>query len=161
MLFFIRKELVQVIKPTLWITNTILILYFGLWKHGLPEIVVVLLACSTSVENNYIYTLKVIYINIIQSGQLIAGYRYIGAGYTHETYTHTTHSAEQEVSVCHQKTECSLIHICSWQGMMTSSKGFIFRVTGPLCGEFAGHRWIPLTKASDTELWCFIWSAPE
>ena len=23
------------------------------------------------------------------------------------------------------------------------------------------HRWIPLTKASDTELCCFLWSAPE
>ena len=33
--------------------------------------------------------------------------------------------------------------------MMTSSNGNIFRVTGPLCGEFTGHRWIPLTKASD------------
>ena len=22
-------------------------------------------------------------------------------------------------------------------------------------------RWFPLTKASDTELWCFLWSAPE
>ena len=22
-------------------------------------------------------------------------------------------------------------------------------------------RWIPLTKASDTELWCFLWSVPE
>ena len=31
---------------------------------------------------------------------------------------------------------------------MTSSKGNIFRVTGPLWGEFTGHRWIPLTKAS-------------
>ena len=31
----------------------------------------------------------------------------------------------------------------------------IFRVTDPLCGE------LPLTKASDTELWCFLWSAPE
>ena len=28
-------------------------------------------------------------------------------------------------------------------------------------GEFTGHRWIPRTKASDAELWCFIWSAPE
>ena len=44
---------------------------------------------------------------------------------------------------------------------MTSSNGNIFRVTGPLCGEFTGHRWIPLTKASDTELRCFFWSAPE
>ena len=25
----------------------------------------------------------------------------------------------------------------------------------PLCGEFAGHRWIPHTKASDAELWFF------
>ena len=24
-----------------------------------------------------------------------------------------------------------------------------------------GHRWIPCTKASDAELWCFLWSAPE
>ena len=45
--------------------------------------------------------------------------------------------------------------------MMTSSNGNIFRVTGPLCGEFTGHWWIPRTKASDTELWCFFWSAPE
>ena len=45
--------------------------------------------------------------------------------------------------------------------MMTSSHGNIFRVTGPLCGEFTGHLWIPLTKASDVEPWCFLWSAPE
>ena len=31
----------------------------------------------------------------------------------------------------------------------------IFRVTGPLCREFNGHWWIPRTKASDAELWCF------
>ena len=29
--------------------------------------------------------------------------------------------------------------------MTTSSNGNIFRVTVPLCGEFAGDRWIPLT----------------
>ena len=41
--------------------------------------------------------------------------------------------------------------------MMTSSKnGNIFRVNGHLCGEFTGHRWIPSTKASDAELWCFF-----
>ena len=39
--------------------------------------------------------------------------------------------------------------------MMTSSNGNIFRVTGPLCGEFTGHRWIPLTKGSDAELLMF------
>ena len=39
---------------------------------------------------------------------------------------------------------------------MTSSNGHISRVTGPLCGEFTGHRWIPLTTASDAELWYFF-----
>ena len=36
--------------------------------------------------------------------------------------------------------------------MMTSSIENIFRVTGHLCGEFTGPRWIPHTKASDAEL---------
>ena len=40
--------------------------------------------------------------------------------------------------------------------MMTSPNGKIFRVTGPLCGEFTGHRWIPRTKASEAEFWCFF-----
>ena len=39
--------------------------------------------------------------------------------------------------------------------------GNIFRVTGPLCGEFTGHRWVPRTQASDAELWCFLWFALE
>ena len=42
--------------------------------------------------------------------------------------------------------------------MMTSSNGNFFRVTDHLCGEFTRHRWIPRTKASDAELWCFLWS---
>ena len=49
---------------------------------------------------------------------------------------------------------------CLMMNMMTSSNGNIFRVTGPICGEFTGHRWIPRTKASDAGLWCFLWSAP-
>ena len=47
------------------------------------------------------------------------------------------------------------------KNMMTSSNENIFRVTVPLCGEFIGHRWILRTKASDADLWCFLWSAPE
>ena len=31
----------------------------------------------------------------------------------------------------------------------------------PFVWESTGHRWILLTKASDAELWCFRWSAPE
>ena len=32
----------------------------------------------------------------------------------------------------------------------------LFRVTGPLCGEYTGHRWIPLTKASDVRFDVFF-----
>ena len=35
-----------------------------------------------------------------------------------------------------------------------------FPVTGPLWRESIGHRWISLTKASDTELGYFLWSTP-
>ena len=75
--------------------------------------------------------------------------------------------------------ETSKIYVLSWSGqrsswlsinihpytdvrvhfMLTSSNGNIFRVTGLLWGEFTGHRWIPLTKASGAELWYFLWSA--
>ena len=37
----------------------------------------------------------------------------------------------------------------------------VFHITAPLWGESTGHWWIPLTKANDAELWCFLWSAPE
>ena len=47
----------------------------------------------------------------------------------------------------------TLVLVCI---VMTSSNGNIFRVTGLLWGEFTGHRWIPLTKASDAELWCYF-----
>ena len=41
---------------------------------------------------------------------------------------------------CHSPENNSTI--CSWSNhMLTSTNGNIFRVTGPLCGEFTGHRW--------------------
>ena len=74
----------------------------------------------------------------------------------------------------HQFPQLVLIYFIIWPGlaiylamcpvnhvMMTSSNGNISRVTGLLCGEFTGHRWIPLTNPSDAELWCFLWSVPE
>ena len=45
--------------------------------------------------------------------------------------------------------------------MVTSLNGNIFRVTGSLWELRTGHRWIPPTKASDAELWYFLWSALE
>ena len=47
------------------------------------------------------------------------------------------------------------------QCIKTSSNGYIFRVTGPLGGEFTRQRWVPIPKASDAELCCFLWSMPE
>ena len=51
-------------------------------------------------------------------------------------------------------TSLQLIIKQSGHHMMTSSNGNIFHVTGHLCGEFTGHRWIPRAKASDAEPWC-------
>ena len=45
--------------------------------------------------------------------------------------------------------------------VLTSSDGNTVRVTGLLSGEPTSHRWIPLTKASDVDLWYFLWCAPE
>ena len=60
---------------------------------------------------------------------------------------------------------CSLTDFLLFQyssvNMMTSSNGNIFRVTGHLCGEFTGPQWFPRTKASDAEVWFFLWSASE
>ena len=71
------------------------------------------------------------------------------------------------VSICYDyfcKWDLSLDH--SSQSSKTylnmgSSNGNIVRVTSPLCGKSTGDRWIPLTKASEAELWCFLWSSPE
>ena len=66
---------------------------------------------------------------------------------------------KEQFEISHRFTSINLIQFCCF--MLTSSNGNIFRVTGPLCEEFTGHRWISLTKASDAELWCFLWSAAE
>ena len=58
--------------------------------------------------------------------------------------------------------DSSLARRATWYfTIMTSSNVNIFRVTGNLWGESIGRRWIPLTKASDADLWCFLLSAPE
>ena len=63
----------------------------------------------------------------------------------------------------HRESHCFHSPVWYWHNnlMMTSSNGNIFRVTGHLCGEFTGDRWIPCTKANDAELWCFLWSEPD
>ena len=69
-------------------------------------------------------------------------------------------SASQEIctrlALCFLLVNTQILH----NYIMTSSNGNTFRVTGHLCGVFTGPRWIPLKKASNAELWCFVWSAP-
>ena len=47
----------------------------------------------------------------------------------------------------HRHVLCKYSEVLIQYGMMTSSNGNIFCVTGHLCGEFTGPRWIPHTKA--------------
>ena len=57
---------------------------------------------------------------------------------------------------------CTNPSICSWSVMhddVIKWKHFL-RYWPFVRGEFTGHRWIPPTKGSDAELWCFLWSAP-
>ena len=64
---------------------------------------------------------------------------------------------------------CSRRSHCAHLGVFLPRRAFAVRTppwcdrgfTGPLCGEFTGHRWIPLAKASDAGLWCFLWSVRE
>ena len=48
-----------------------------------------------------------------------------------------------------------------WKSMMVSLNGNIFHIIGPLWGESTSDQWIPLTKASDEGLRCFLWSTPK
>ena len=88
----------------------------------------------------------------------------------------TLHTADLRNSQDISMTTCIYLHVCcgltttgmpltckdvSLHTTVTSSKKNVFRVTGPLWGESADHRWIPFTKTSDVELWYFLWSAPE
>ena len=67
------------------------------------------------------------------------------------------HNVRDSVSN-HQPHDCLLNRLFRRRSKKTSKlritglwNGNIFRVTGPLWGEFTGHRWIPHTKASDAE----------
>ena len=77
------------------------------------------------------------------------------------THTHTYNNPMRSSSFPRIIGQEIPIMDCLTIFMMTSSNGNIFRVTGPLRGEFTGDRWIPRTKASDAELWRFLWSASE
>ena len=58
--------------------------------------------------------------------------------------------------MCQLSISCEVWRFLKIIPHMTSSNGNIFHVTGSFCRELNGHRWIPLTKASDADLWCFF-----
>ena len=58
-------------------------------------------------------------------------------------------------------TGCLLDHTLALLVLNMMMRSLIFNITCPLWGESTSHWWIPITKVSDTELWCFIWYAPE
>ena len=70
-------------------------------------------------------------------------------------------TAINNVVFCLVKSSSLFLYIVYCYYYMTSSYGNIFRAPGPLWGESTSQRWIPLTKASDAELWCLLWPEPE
>ena len=57
-----------------------------------------------------------------------------------------------DTDVCSSNFElCLLFYVDNLYAMMMSCTGSFFNVTGPLCGEFTGDRWIPLTKTSNVD----------
>ena len=64
---------------------------------------------------------------------------------------------DMHIHKCVHDTMCVCLHVYHDDVMKWKQ----FPRYWPLWGEFIGHLWIPLTKARDAELWCFLWSAPE
>ena len=91
-----------------------------------------------------------------QPGRMISNCIILFSCYWKESHIFCGQVGNRGNSKCSSSASAAVYYLI----MMTSLNGNIFRVVGPLWVESAGHRWIPLTKASDTELWCFLWSAP-
>ena len=69
---------------------------------------------------------------------------------THQTLLNCIkNTTEKVISHMNRKYRKWYIYDVSWNGN-------VFCVTDPLCGEFTGDRWIPRTKASDTEFDAFF-----
>ena len=94
----------------------------------------------------------------------------------HMTYNHGARPLERTLSnnakiVCNS---CFATFNWNWSYLVLPGQSLVklpnhddvikwkhFRVTGPLYGKFTGHWIVPRTNASDAELWCFLWSAPD
>ena len=56
------------------------------------------------------------------------------------------------ISQFHASWKCVSTQFCTHDDVIKN----LLRHTGYMCGEFTGSRWIPRTKASEAELWCFF-----
>ena len=70
----------------------------------------------------------------------------------------------EEVALSCMRASVKVDHVLHWKRKRHSEhddviKGKCFPRYWPFVSGI--HRWILLTKASDAELWCFLWSAPE
>ena len=111
-----------------------------------------------------IYCMHISHVYVITSlcivwiGDILTCYRYLPT-WNLQVLTFVKTTKEIGIELQNSLTINTFVNVSIF--MMTSSNGNIFRITGHLCGEFTGHRWILHTKASDTELWSFLWSASE
>ena len=146
---------VESIKLQLYILKENLI-HALLWLHFIPD--------NLSKRSNYIVCTEDLYIMLDSNESFI---------FIHVTFPlYEFYFPQTEHKLGHMFPNGAITNIFAtldikrvkWAeavNMMTSSNGNIFCVTGHLWGEFTGLRWIPRTKASDAELWYFLWSASE
>ena len=74
--------------------------------------------------------------------------------------SHSTFISNHNMSHC-LSSSCCRTH-CQYISRWWRHQMAAFSALLVLCeGNPLGHRWIPLTKASDEVLWCFLWYAPE
>ena len=72
-----------------------------------------------------------------------------------ETMSRLTEGRGRDRRLCQYKPEpnesVQRMALSWWRHQMETFSALL-----AFCGEFTGHRWIPHTKASDAELWCFL-----
>ena len=114
---------------------------------------------STWNWHRYICCCTKIFLNLFDRKHVISKLMFVGSDYAHANVYDDV--VKWKRSLQGESYHDDYDEVDEVYFMMTSSNGNIFRVTGHLCGEFTGPRWIPHTKASDAELWCFLWSVSE
>ena len=91
---------------------------------------------GTVLSNQNTAGFKKVFDNVYQEILLDVLEYYSGRDHSYKFYRSYRAIRHQYTIDNGMKSVCGFVK----RGMMTSSNGNIFRVTGPLCGEFTGHR---------------------